>query len=99
MINKILNYLKSKFDYIVKIIKHYHTELKTFEERLEFAYSISEDPKNVINYLDMLNTFYNWVIPEDVVHNWFSEAGFEDVITLNRNEKHNCAWHVRGIKG
>ena len=79
--------------------KQYHNDFNTFEERLEFARSISKDPKNLINYLDMLNTFYNWVIPEEVAHNWFSEAGFKDVVTLNGNEKNNCAWHVRGIKG
>ena len=78
--------------------EHYHKNLKSFEEQLEFAYSISEDPRNTINYLDMLNTFYNWVIEEKTVHEWFKRNGFIDVITLNRNEKHNCAWHIRGIK-
>ncbi|MCK4786029.1 MAG: class I SAM-dependent methyltransferase [Desulfobacteraceae bacterium] len=85
-------------DRVLEWRKYYHCELKTFEDRLKFAYSISEDPKNAINYLDMLNTYYNWVIPEKTIHNWFLSAGFSEVITLNRNEKHNCAWHVRGIK-
>ena len=83
---------------VLKWREHYHKNLNSFEEQLEFAYSISEDPRNTINYLDMLNTFYNWVIEEKTVHEWFKRNGFIDVITLNRNEKHNCAWHIRGIK-
>jgi SAM-dependent methyltransferase len=78
--------------------KHYHRELHGFEERLAYAYEIADTPANAINLLDMLNTFYNWVIPEDVIHGWFREQGFVDVVTLNRNEPHNCAWHVLGTK-
>jgi SAM-dependent methyltransferase len=78
--------------------KHYHRSLLTFEERLQFAYEIAEDPKNAINYLDMLNTFFNWTIPEETVHDWFAQNGFADVVTLNKTEPHNCAWHVLGRK-
>jgi hypothetical protein len=46
----------------------------------------------------MLNTFYNWTIPEPVVHEWYNRNGFESVVTLNRNEQHNCGWHVVGRK-
>lgn len=83
---------------VLKWRKYYHTELKSFDEKLAFAYSISEDPKNVINYLDMLNTYYNWVIREDTVLNWFRSAGFHHITTLNRKEKYNCAWHITGIR-
>jgi SAM-dependent methyltransferase len=78
--------------------RHYHRDLKTPEARIGFLDRISQDNLNKINYLDMLNTFYNWTIPENVVHDWFSGAGFVDVTTLNAKEAHNCAWHVLGRK-
>lgn len=78
--------------------RHYHRNLRGFEERLAYAYEVSDTPENAINLLDMLNTFYNWVIPEDVIHGWYRDAGFHDIVTLNRNEPHNCAWHVLGTK-
>ena len=78
--------------------KHYHSNLKTFDEKLAYAYEISDTPENAINLLDMLNTFYNWTIPEETVYGWFKENGFKDIITLNRNEKEKCAYHVLGTK-
>ena len=78
--------------------RHYHRELSTFEERLAYAYEIADQPENCINLLDMLNTYYNWVIPEDVAHGWYRDHGFADVVTLNAKEPHNCGWHVLGRK-
>jgi len=83
---------------VVNARRHYHTNLHSLEDKLAYAYEVSDVPENAINGFDMLNTFYNWVVPEEVVHNWYRRAGFEDVITLNRNEPHNCAWHVLGTK-
>lgn len=76
--------------------KRYHRELSNFEDRLRFAYDIADQPENCINLLDMLNTHYNWVIPESVAQGWFLNNGFEDVTTLNAHEPHNCGWHVIG---
>ena len=76
---------------------HYHN-LKTFDEKLAYAYSIADTPENAINALDMLNTFYNWVIPEETIHNWFQANGFMDVITLNASEKWPSSYHVFGRK-
>jgi 2-polyprenyl-3-methyl-5-hydroxy-6-metoxy-1,4-benzoquinol methylase len=77
---------------------HYHRNLHTFEEKLAYAYSITDRPENAINYLDMLNTFYNWVVEEETIHNWFRSNGFIDVITLNAHEKYPVAYHVFGRK-
>lgn len=78
--------------------KRFHEKELSFEEKLQFAYDISEDKANTINQLDMLNTFYNWTIPEDVAHGWYKEHGFTEVITLNKAEKDNCGWHILGRK-
>jgi 2-polyprenyl-3-methyl-5-hydroxy-6-metoxy-1,4-benzoquinol methylase len=76
--------------------RRFHRECRTIQDKLDFVFHVAEDPDNAINYMDMLNTFYNWTIPEGVVTNWFKSAGFTNIVTLNRNEPHNCAWHVLG---
>ncbi len=78
--------------------RKFHRECHTIDEKMGFVAEVAEDADNAINYMDMLNTFYNWTIPEDVVHEWFRDAGFTDVITLNKEEPHNAAWHVIGHK-
>lgn len=76
--------------------RKYHRQLTTLDERLEYAYALADDPRNTINLLDMLNTFYNWTIPEETVHGWFTQHGFTEVRTLNAREQHKCAYHVFG---
>jgi len=78
--------------------RKFHRECRTIEEKIDFVFQVAEDPDNAINYMDMLNTFYNWTIPENVVHGWFRQNGFTDVVTLNKEEPHNAAWHVLGRK-
>lgn len=85
-------------DRVIEHRRNFHRNLKTPEEKLAYAYEIADQPENAINDLDMLNTFYNWVIEEDTIHGWFKENAFEDVVTLNRNEPNACAWHVWGRK-
>lgn len=78
--------------------RRFHVECRSVQDKLDFVFKVAEDPNNAINYMDMLNTFYNWTIPESVIHEWFTSAGFTEIKTLNKNEPHNCAWHVLGIK-
>jgi hypothetical protein len=85
-------------DWVCEKRKYYHSHLQTMEEKLRYAYEIADRPENVINYLDMLNTFYNWTVPEDVIHNWYRKSGFVDVLTLNKKEPNACAYHVLGRK-
>jgi SAM-dependent methyltransferase len=76
--------------------RRFHRNCRTIEEKIKFVFDVAENPDNAINYMDMLNTFYNWTIPERVVHEWFNNAGFTEVVTLNKKERHNAAWHVLG---
>lgn len=76
--------------------RKFHRECRTIEEKIDFVFQVAEDPDNAINYMNILNTFYNWTIPEDVVHGWFLQNGFTDVVTFNKEEPHNAAWHVLG---
>jgi SAM-dependent methyltransferase len=85
-------------DFVIENRKFYHENFLTPQEKLEYAYQISNSPNNAINLLDMLNTFYNWTIEEETVHNWFAEFGFKQVVTLNRDEPGKCAYHVWGCK-
>mmetsp|Transcript_4892 Transcript_4892/g.11973 ORF Transcript_4892/g.11973 Transcript_4892/m.11973 type:complete len:94 (-) Transcript_4892:63-344(-) len=32
-----------------------------------------------------MNTAYNWVVPEETVRQWYTEAGFKDYIHLGKN--------------
>lgn len=77
----------------------FYRECTTDEERLAFARNMAEDPRNTINYLDMLSPFYNWTVEEETVHGWFRDAGFVDVKTLNAGEPHKAAHHVLGTAG
>jgi SAM-dependent methyltransferase len=85
-------------DAVRQMRRRFHRDCRTTEEKIRFVFEIAEDPDNAINYMDMLNTFYNWTIPEEVVHGWFGKAGFTDIVTLNKEEPHNAAWHVLGRK-
>jgi SAM-dependent methyltransferase len=85
-------------DAVRELRRRFHHECQTIESKIHFTFEVAQHPDNAINYLDMLNTFYNWTIPEDVVHGWYRQSGFSDVVTLNRHEPNNCAWHVLGRK-
>jgi SAM-dependent methyltransferase len=44
--------------------------------------------------LDLLQPFYNWVIPLDVIDGWSRKAGFHSHTLLNPNESRRCGFHV-----
>jgi SAM-dependent methyltransferase len=83
-------------DFVRGMRRRFHRDCRMMEEKIVFVFEIAQDPDNAINYMDMLNTFYNWTIPEDVVHRWFIDASFTNVVTLNKEEQQNAAWHVLG---
>ncbi len=85
-------------EWVLEKRSHYHKNLTTIEEKIAYAYEIADKPENAINLLDMLNTFYNWTVTEETIHNWYRKHGFGDIITLNRNEPDKCAFHVVGTK-
>jgi SAM-dependent methyltransferase len=51
-----------------------------------------------IGVLDMLEPFYNWVIPLEVIEGWMKENDFDRMTVLNANEQQKCAHHVLGVK-
>jgi SAM-dependent methyltransferase len=64
--------------------------------------NLSNQPKGVrICVLDMLETYYNWVIPWDVVTQWMASQKFDRVIHLNELEPigQKCGYHVLGLRG
>lgn len=63
--------------------------------------NITGQPKGgKVGVLDMLEPFYNWVIPMDVIQGWMRAAGFGRTIWLNEYEPEHlrCAFHVLGIE-
>ena len=52
-----------------------------------------------IGVLDMLEPFYNWVIPLEVIQDWMKQAGFESMCLLNDVEPRKCAYHVLMLRG
>ncbi|MDD1777130.1 MAG: class I SAM-dependent methyltransferase [Candidatus Helarchaeota archaeon] len=49
---------------------------------------------NIVCILDMLEPFYNWVIPVEVINGWKEKGGFKSIVWLNEHEHPKCAHHV-----
>lgn len=83
-------------DFVRTARYRYHREVPaTPEARLNFMYELAGgDRANAINYLDMLNTFYNWTIDENTIRGWAARAGFAEPHFLNAVEPHKGAHHV-----
>jgi len=81
-----------------------------YERRWDSSYALKENLKNrlrellrrprggEIGVLDMLQPFYNWVIPLDVIHGWVRDAGFATAEVLNASESPKAAYHVLATK-
>jgi 2-polyprenyl-3-methyl-5-hydroxy-6-metoxy-1,4-benzoquinol methylase len=86
-------------DFVVSARRTYHREKHSFEEKLAYCREISVGKEdNMINNLDMLNTFYNWVIDWDTIRGWFADNGFEEPLHLNATEPFACGYHVFATK-
>jgi 2-polyprenyl-3-methyl-5-hydroxy-6-metoxy-1,4-benzoquinol methylase len=82
-------------DFVTNARRIYHREKKTSEERIAFLHELAKgDEDNMINYLDMLNTFYNWVIDEETIQGWCAAKNLKAPTFLNRDEPHKCGHHV-----
>jgi 2-polyprenyl-3-methyl-5-hydroxy-6-metoxy-1,4-benzoquinol methylase len=82
-------------EFVISNREYYHRELRSPKERTDFLKELTKDDSdNAINYLDMLNTEYNWTIDEPTLIGWAEEFGFETPVFLNRNEPHKGAHHV-----
>ncbi|MBO6553322.1 MAG: methyltransferase domain-containing protein [Roseitalea sp.] len=82
-------------EFVTSARKRYHRDKMTFEERLAFVYELAGDDRaNAINYLDMLNTEYNWTIDVETIRGWAQKFGFSEPHFLNEAEPHKGAHHV-----
>jgi SAM-dependent methyltransferase len=82
-------------DFVLEARKHYHRRLLTAEERLDYVNELARhDSNNAINYMDMLNTYYNWTIDEGTLVQWCANNGFDYPSFLNAHEPHKCAHHA-----
>jgi SAM-dependent methyltransferase len=82
-------------DFVKNARRTYHREKKTHEARMAFLHELAKgDEDNMINYLDMLNTFYNWVIDDETIRHWCADERLSPPRFLNRNEPHKCGHHV-----
>jgi 2-polyprenyl-3-methyl-5-hydroxy-6-metoxy-1,4-benzoquinol methylase len=87
-------------EFVLEARRKYHRQLATAESRRQYLLELAkDDPDNAINYLDMLNTAYNWTIDEETIQGWSVKFGFVDVHFLNADEPHKCAHHVLMRKG
>jgi SAM-dependent methyltransferase len=48
----------------------------------------------LVGTLDMLEPWYNWVIPWQVIEGWTKKGGFSEARLLNPKEVGRCAYHV-----
>jgi SAM-dependent methyltransferase len=81
------------------------------EREWDWRYPFIDNIKNIIRraigkkkatkmgVLDMLEPFYNWTIPLDVIHRWMKDNGFTTVQLLNEYQKKKIAYHILGQKG
>jgi SAM-dependent methyltransferase len=82
-----------------------------YHRRWDRGYALHDNVKNVlrnvlrrpkggkVGVLDMLEPYYNWVIPFPVIEGWMARAGFDEVRFLNEHQHPKVAYHVLGIKG
>ncbi len=77
-----------------------------YERRWQDDLSLGENLKNVARnllkrpkgskhgVLDLLEPFYNWVIPLDVIEGWAGKGGFSSHTLLNTGGLPRCGFHV-----
>lgn len=83
---------------------------RVYERRWDWSFPLSLNLRNQwanlrrwprggkIGVLDLLEPYYNWVIPLDVIHGWMERASFDKVTLLNEHEREKCAYHVLGLR-
>ncbi|HHJ11464.1 MAG TPA: hypothetical protein ENK25_11335 [Bacteroidetes bacterium] len=79
-----------------------HVYQREWDKKFPFYYNLRNMLRRIlrrpkggrIGTLDMLEPFYNWVIPIETVYDWMKRAGFREIVYLNEYEKRPCAYHV-----
>jgi SAM-dependent methyltransferase len=83
---------------------------KVYNREWDSSYALVDNFKNLsrnirglskgskVGVLDLLEPFYNWVVPLSVIERWMANEGFGQIMLLNEYESSKCAYHVLGIK-
>ena len=107
---KLTNHQRRKFDRLKTVEQRLAFVDKCYHRRWDRDFELIDNLKNVsrnlrrlpkgskVGVLDLLEPFYNWTIPWNVIENWMAEAGFSGVRLLNEFEPQKCAYHVLGKK-
>jgi len=95
-----LDSLAEKLAYVDRVYHRRWDLSSPFRENFKnLLRNVMRRPKgSKIGVLDMLEPFYNWVIPLEVIYGWMQRAGFEYMRLLNEHEPRKCAYHVLGRK-
>ena len=83
-------------DELTRLVTAYVSKLENLKNLLRNLLALPRGSQ--LGVLDMLEPFYNWVIPMDVIEGWMSRAGFADLLLLNELEPEKCAYHVLARK-
>jgi SAM-dependent methyltransferase len=106
----ITNYQRRKFHRLKTVEERLGFVDKVYHRKWDSDYPLVENLKNAlrnirrlpkgskIGALDMLEPFYNWVIPWEVIQGWMQKGRFKDVRFLNEFELDRCAYHVLGVR-
>jgi SAM-dependent methyltransferase len=107
---RITNIVRQKFHALKSVKQKLAFVDKVYSRQWDWDYPLIDNGKNVarnilgrhkgnrLGILDMLEPFYNWVIPLDVVEGWMKQNGFSQMTVLNPHDKRKCAHHVLGTK-
>jgi SAM-dependent methyltransferase len=103
------NFLRKKFYSLDSVDERLRLVEKAYDREWDPSFPFAENLKNllrnilgrpkggIIGMLDMLEPYYNWVVPLDTVIGWMKGAGFTKVIHMNEKEEIPCAVHALGL--
>lgn len=107
---KLCNIQRKKFHSLKTVEERIAYVDHIYEREWDSDYPLIDNVKNLLRnllkrhkgsktgVLDMMEPFYNWVIPQDVIQGWARKHGFKSATIMNAKEKHKCAYHVLCIK-
>jgi SAM-dependent methyltransferase len=107
---RLTNIQRRAFDRLGTVQERLAYVTHVYEREWDREYPLQENVKNrlrdllkrdkggEIGVLDMLQPFYNWVIPLPVIEGWVRDAGFGAMQVLNEAESPKAAYHVLATK-
>jgi SAM-dependent methyltransferase len=109
---KLCNIQRRKFYHLKSVEERLAYVDAAYDRKWDWDYPLIDNILNVtrnlcrlpkgskVGFLDMLEPFYNWTIPLNVIEGWIKSNGFSRMVVLNEGEKGRmrCAHHVLCIK-